>query len=154
MESYLNLIRGIAWSFHHTSGIAWEDLFGEAILAYFEAMESFNPDKSKESTWIWYCVRNHLINFCKKESRHNNIPRVDELDWNRISYTPNYEFFIHEDIKWIIRMVLRNQERYLDLGSRQMLGQIRRDLREKRKWKHQRIWDAMRNLKLELNQSG
>lgn len=146
----LNLIRKIAWSFHHVSGIDWDDLFGEAALAYFEAIESFDPDKGKESTYIWYCIRNHLVNFCKKEARHKNIPRISDVDWNRISYTPNYEFFMNEDIKWIIRMVLRDQERYL--GSRNIRGLIRSDLRKKRKWKFQRIWDAMRSLNLELKE--
>lgn len=156
MKKYLNLVRQITWSFHRTTRIDWEELFGEACLAYCEALQSYQPEKSRESTWIFTCIETRLINFCKMERQHKNPVGIE--DWCSInSSTPSYEFFeeqfsifLSDDVQWIIRMVLRTQERYISNGVR-TVGKIRRDLRKKRKWNYDRIDKAMKDLKSELN---
>ena len=40
MEKYINLLRKIAWSFHKTTGLEWDNLFSETIQAYYKAMEN------------------------------------------------------------------------------------------------------------------
>ena len=159
MKKYLNLVRHIAWSFHKTTGIDWEELFGEASLAYCEALQSYQPKKSEESTWIFNCVENKLINFCKVEWRNKNPEGIGRWIETTIP-TPNYEFFedrfgglnLSEDVKWIIRMILRNPQRYYNVNAFRALGIITRDLRDKKKWQYKRIWAGMTNLRLELNE--
>ena len=158
MKKYLNLVRHIAWSFHRTTGIDWEELFGEASLAYCEALQSYHSEKSRESTWIFHCVRNRLITFCKEEAKNECLPGV--RNWNGTTIpTPDYEFFedrfdglnLSEDVKWIIRMVLRNPQRYA-INSRKAMGIIGRDLRNRKGWTYHRIWNGMKNLRVELNE--
>ena len=158
MKKYLNLIRYIAWSFHRTTGIDWEELFGEACLAYCEALQSYQPKKSEESTWIFNCVENKLINFCKMEWKHKNPVGIEGWIETTIPI-PDYEFFedrfselnLSEDVKWIIRMILRNPQRY-NVTAFKTIGIITRDLRDKKKWQYKRIWAGMTNLRLELNE--
>lgn len=66
----LNLIRNVAWKFHHKTSIEFDELFGEAALAYSEALTKFDPDKGiKLTTFAYRCMHNHLINVCKRETR-------------------------------------------------------------------------------------
>ena len=158
MKDYLNLIRQIAWSFHKTTGIEWDELFGEASLAYCEALRSYQPKKSKESTWIFNCIENRLINFCKMEWKHKNPVGVEKWVETTVP-TPDYEFFVDRfsefnlsvDVKWIIRMVLRNPQRYNQIAFK-TIGVITTDLRDKKKWQYERIWAGMRNLRVELSE--
>lgn len=54
------LLRKIAWSFAQKSNVEMDDLLQEAKIAYLEAMESYDPTKSRISTWVWNCVSNRL----------------------------------------------------------------------------------------------
>jgi DNA-directed RNA polymerase specialized sigma24 family protein len=157
MTSYINLIRKITWTFYHTSGIEWEELFSEACLAYYEALSTYDSaKKSKESSWIYLHVKNHLINFCKKECRNRNLINIE--DWYFLkSKDPDYEFFktlpkVSQDVKLIIEMVLNNPSRYnsSEFNDRKSIGFIRHDLREKLNWKFARINNGMRSLRSEL----
>ena len=63
----INLIRKIAWSFHKSTGLDWDDLFQEAALAYLEALQSYDKRKGKLSTHAWHCIVSRLKNYWKKE---------------------------------------------------------------------------------------
>jgi RNA polymerase sigma factor (sigma-70 family) len=152
MEKHINLIRHVAWSFHKTTGIKWQDLFSEACLAYCECLRSYNPAKGAQTTWAVHAMRNALINFCKKEKRNLILEGID--DWYVVTFTPVYEFFeesknLSADTQAIIRMVRENPIRYSG-APRKVRGKIKTDLREVQQWKWTRIWDAMSNLKEEL----
>ena len=72
----INLIRKIAWSFHKSTGLDWDDLFQEAALAYLEALQSYDKRKGKLSTHAWHCIVSRLKNYWKKE-REWQEPLVD-----------------------------------------------------------------------------
>jgi RNA polymerase sigma factor (sigma-70 family) len=61
------LLRKLANSYSFTTGVEFDDLFQEACIAYLEAMKSFDPNKSKLSTYVWKCVSSHLKNYVKLE---------------------------------------------------------------------------------------
>jgi len=63
----LNLIRKVAWSFAKSTGQEFDELFSEATLSYMEALQSYNPEKAKLSTWAVKIMTNHLITFCAKQ---------------------------------------------------------------------------------------
>lgn len=156
MNEHINLIRSIAWNFHRTTGIQWQELFSEACLAYCESLKSYNPKKSASTTWAYHAMKNALINFCKRESEHRTPYGVEE--WFESSSLPAYEFFedlslLSEDTQKIIRMVRKNPRRYVNRKvntPRKSLGRIKRDLREQKKWSWPRIWRAMYMLRVEL----
>ena len=48
----INLIRKIAWSFHHTTGHDWDDLFQEGALAYLECLAKYKADFMGLNSWF------------------------------------------------------------------------------------------------------
>jgi hypothetical protein len=69
-EMHLNLLRKLAWSFHFTTGMDREELFSEASLAYCEAMQNYDSKKGRSSTYMWNCVKSHLLNVVKRENKY------------------------------------------------------------------------------------
>ena len=89
----INLIRKITFDFVRKTNLEFNDLFGEAALAYLEAFETYNADKgAKFTTHAHTCMNNRLINFCKYDSyydptsgRHITHARADvEYDINML----------------------------------------------------------------------
>jgi len=75
----LRLIQHMAHKFADKTDIEYGDLFGEASLAYCRAVNNFNEDQNaKLSTYAWTCMKNHLINFCKKETKFSG--RAERLE--------------------------------------------------------------------------
>lgn len=117
----INLIRNVAWTFAKKTNLDFEDLFGEAALAYCEALETFNADKgNKLATYAYCCMRNHLINVCKKEYHrqcktdlHDTFPEQihpttnEETDfWDSVDHWP-------EHCLAVVEMILNNPEQFL-----------------------------------------
>jgi hypothetical protein len=69
----LNLVRKIAWEFHLSTGLDWEDLFSEASVAYVEAIRAHDPTRSSVTTFIWWSVCSHLKNYLKKENKYRDF---------------------------------------------------------------------------------
>lgn len=81
----INLIRKMAWSFSKTTNAEYEELLSEAAIAYLEALESYDPSKSKLSTWTWRIMRNRLADFTAKETKVENRERtVNELEYRTL----------------------------------------------------------------------
>jgi len=66
----INLLRKIAWSFHQSTGLDWDDLFQEAYIAYDKALRTYDPTRGKITTHVWYCVHSHLKNYLKEEKQY------------------------------------------------------------------------------------
>jgi len=69
LKENVNLIRKIAWSFHTSSGLDWDDLFQEAVIAYLYAMKTYTPDQGKISTYVWNFISNTLKSYLERETR-------------------------------------------------------------------------------------
>lgn len=89
---HINLLRKIAWSFHQTSKLDFDDLFQEAYLAYDKALKNYDPDKGKLTTFIWYCIHSHLKNYLKEENKyHNRLCDIKEAMNKEINQIPFWE---------------------------------------------------------------
>ena len=66
----IDLIRKIAWSFHYTTGLDWDDLFQEAALACYEAMDSYDPNRGKLSTHLWHRMTRRLQTYLQKQDHY------------------------------------------------------------------------------------
>mgnify|MGYP001302788555 FL=1 len=72
---HINLIRKIAWSFHDSTGLDWDDLFQEAAYHYLRALKSYDPSKKVSlSTYVWNFVKNELILYIRKEKMQGMTP--------------------------------------------------------------------------------
>ena len=65
---HLNLIRDLAWSYQKSTGIEWEELFGEACLGYAKALASYDSDNgTKITTWATFIMERHLNTYLKQK---------------------------------------------------------------------------------------
>lgn len=155
---HVNLLRSLVWRFCRTTRIEFKDLFSEACLAYWEALRSYNPDKSAETTWIYHCVKGALVTFCQKERQRKYL---EGIDWYiNVSQPQDLELVevklkVSPDTKDILEMVASNPRRY-QCAPKIAIGYIRQDLRglyrisKRRQWTWPEIEEAMRNLRAEV----
>lgn len=155
---HVNLVRSLVWSFCKTTRMEWKELFQEACLAYWEAIRSYNPSKSAETTWIYHCVRGALLTFCQKERQRKYL---DGIDWYVPAVSPEdvdlveVRLKVSPDTKDILEMVASNPKRY-QVAPKIAIGYIRQDLRglyrvsRRRQWTWPEIEEAMRNLRAEV----
>ncbi len=159
MKKHINLIRKITWSFHYSSGIEWNELFSEACLAYYEALDSYDPmNSTKESSWVYTCIQNQLKSFVIAERRSKTFYGIEE--WADFQITnPDYEYYFEEafkevskDVRIVINTVLKNPNRYVRIGltPKEVIGNLRKDLRNVGYWDFFRINKVMKDLRLEL----
>jgi RNA polymerase sigma factor (sigma-70 family) len=83
---HINLIRKIAWSFHNSTGIDWDDLFQEAAYHYLRALKSYDPSKKVSlSTYVWNFVKNELILYIRKEKKNSEpLESIDSIkSWSQ-----------------------------------------------------------------------
>lgn len=96
----LNLIRSVAWSFAKKTGVEFDELFSEAALAYCEAVNSWDKEKSKLTTYAYKCMRNRLINFCKYETRHTKVISYYEELPEVVLEEELYSLFNLNELEW------------------------------------------------------
>jgi DNA-directed RNA polymerase specialized sigma subunit len=111
----LNLIRKAAWSFHSTTGIDFEELMGEASLAYCKALKTYNPARGKLTTHVWQYMRDELINFARKEQKYVKNDEVVFQTYN----TPHSSQFLFEilskEAQEVAKVILRAPKKFLEL---------------------------------------
>ena len=143
----LNLIRKIAWSFHSTTGLDWDDLFQEAALAYFEALNQYDPSRGKITTFMWYTITNHLKNYLKKQQKWNgNIVSIDEV--KNQSTVDNLLFeSLSRDAGQIAKVVLSSPKTFTGMPTDIARRHVTRVM-IRRGWSWRRVWCGIRDLKL------
>ncbi len=151
----INLIREIAWSFHRSTKIDYNELFCEASLHYCEALRTYNPSKGKLSVWAYKIMNNHLIYFTKKE-KHHNIPSSETVDAELVLNNDNIPFAdflenLPEDGVEIIKIILDSIEEFETDGPTKNPRHKVKVLLRDAGWKYPKIWDGMRNLKQALS---
>jgi RNA polymerase sigma factor (sigma-70 family) len=71
------LLKKLANSYSMTTGVEFDDLFQEAYIAYYNAMKTYDPNKSKLSTYVWHCVSSHLRNYVKLEKPYLEMESIE-----------------------------------------------------------------------------
>lgn len=134
----INLIRKIAWSFYHTTGLDWEDLFQEAAIAYLEAKDNYNPGDGKITTYLWHCMTKRLNNYLKEQesykcAQHNGgsgIASLEDITTDPyIETTPFWEE-LSVTAQMIAEVVIASPKPYLEHETRPLsINRIRRVMR-------------------------
>lgn len=163
----LNLVRKIAWDFSKKTNIAFEDLFGEACLAYCESVRAFDEAKQvKQTTFSFHCVKNHLINYCKREAytknlivTKNKLPEDFEFSDPNIPSVEDITEGWPQACKDVVNMIFENPEMYeaktpnfrrYGVGPHRRLKRVKQDLSRKG-WSDFKIENACRIIRKELN---
>jgi RNA polymerase sigma factor (sigma-70 family) len=158
MEKHLNLIKKIAWSFHsfhHSTGVEWDDLLQEAAVAYFESLETYDKDKGQVTTYVWHCITNRLTNYLKEQEKYKahiheeELYHIDEIELTRHPAQIASEFWesLTEEAKVIANMILFTPRKYTCLTSAEAKGRITR-IMTKNGWEKEKINAAINCLKL------
>lgn len=142
----INLIRKLAWSFHKSTGIDWNDLFQEASLAYLEALRTYDPAKGKITTHAWHTISNQLKTYIERERRVN--PPCLDLEEARhvsLSYTWLWESLPVETHD-VVGVILDNPEKLIGLDLKDARVKLRMILNQEG-FSREEIRGAIRVLK-------
>jgi RNA polymerase sigma factor (sigma-70 family) len=161
IENHLDLIRKIAWSYvKGNPGLEFDDLFSEACLACLEAKDTFNPERGKESTFIWAVVKNALINLCASPTEIVDKRWTSCID--KMYPSPEEQLIAEEEWGYILNtlspkskqicsLVLDRTSPYLPTDKpKTCRGIIIKELR-KRGWAWPEIWKSFREIKQVLS---
>lgn len=71
--SYLDLVYGVVHRFCCPRSSEFEDYFQEALIALWQAIRSFDPQKGNAKTFLATCMRRKLANYLKTERRRHPV---------------------------------------------------------------------------------
>lgn len=155
---HIGLIKKIAWSFHCTTGIDFNDLVSEGILAYHESFEQWDPSgkRGQFSTFIYNCIKNHLTNYCKRETKFNSgrycLEDVDvEKTPELFSISKGKDIFesFTQDAEQIAKIILQRSKRIVVLPENEVEPYIVSILSHKG-WTENRALHGLQELKRAL----
>ena len=150
----INLIHKIAWSFHLTTGIGFDDLFQEAYIGYNHAMKTYDPKKGKISTHIWWCVSAQLKRYlyqqedykCKK-FQNGVIVSTEDINIDKITYQNHFWESLTREAQEIAELVLTAPTPFVKNGrvrARERVGNIM----TQRGWSMKKVKFGLSNLKI------
>jgi DNA-directed RNA polymerase specialized sigma subunit len=158
----INLLRKIAWTFHQSTGLDWDDLFQEAYLAYRYAIDHYDTNKKvKLSVFIWIHVTNQLRTYHKDElnftyplrmaysrERYANINLAAWVPSEEKYYDHHFELEeLSEDAQKIAEIVLATAKKFLSLSYPEVCERLENIL-TRRGWSKERVQEGIHNLKL------
>ncbi len=73
IDKYMPLVINYAKSFN-VSPIETEELIAEGIVSVFTAVKSYDPEKSKFSTFVSLCIKRAMLDQIKTSTRAKRIP--------------------------------------------------------------------------------
>ena len=143
----INLLRKLAWSFHKTTGLDWDDLFQEAALAYFEGLQTYDPDRGAISTHIWLIVTSRLRDYLRQEQKYEaGICPLEGLD---MAYIEDTSFFqsLTKDAEEIANLVLASSNKFIGFPYERAMERIYH-IMERRGWSLERTQRGIEDLQL------
>ncbi|MEM2932513.1 MAG: hypothetical protein QXI61_06710, partial [Nitrososphaerota archaeon] len=120
---YEKMVSWIAWKFTRQYGGDFSEWFSEAALIFFEALDTYQKDKSKMSTWTAFKIITGLKEKVRKEARrYSLIGKVLNLDdseckceveekQQNISFIDQLKMIISEEAQIVLDLLLNSQEK-------------------------------------------
>jgi len=145
-DEHINIVADIAWSFHYTTGLPFDELFAEGCLHYWEAIFTYDRcHGEKFTTYVHKIVELRLIDYSKEEDKYKQLFSHSAADKG---YTPVHEYWewFKPDIQTIVDIVRNSNGEISGVPPKMARGVIRRELREQG-WSWPRIWNAIRETK-------
>jgi len=155
MDDNINLVRKIVWSFHHSSGLEWDDLFQEAAIAYYEALKTYDNSRGKITTHAWHCITNRLKNYLKEQEEYKSrkyegeLCSLEDVILTRHPAQTASDFWesLTEDTKEIANIVLTTPKKFVCLPYDKVEERIFH-LMERRGWPTERTQRSLQDLRL------
>ena len=150
-KTNLKVVYRLAWSFHKTSRVDFDDLFQEAAIAALEGEKSYKPEKGKQVTHIYQVVMNRLIDFIRREAKYHLtfILPDEELD-HPVQNSLFFDFYnsLSKSGRDVVDTVMENKEEIL-INQKKARGIVRKKLREKG-CSYEKAGEKIRRLKVDL----
>lgn len=148
MEKNLNLLRKIAWSFHRTTGLDWDDLFQQAALSYCEGLRKYDPSRGKLTTFMWCKIINDLKLYLKaQEEWKQSTTSIENID-KPIQKTNLFESFSNE-AQQVAKIILRKPVNFTGKTPKEARLKVIKTLISA-KWAYKKISIAFKDLQLAL----
>lgn len=153
----VNLIRKIAWSFHKTTGIEWEELFAEALFKYILLLKENeleeDESKGKISTYIWTSISNSLKTYIEQYGKINqpleHLEDFDAINWNSTNHPPFWEC-LNSEAQSVANLILKYSEHFVCLTPEQVKQRVMNIL-SKRGWSDDKILYGLSALEKAFN---
>ncbi len=144
---HMKLVRSIAWSFHFTTGLPFEDLFAECCALYCEGTRCYDKKDgpAKRTSYLYAYITYQLIFYVRREQYQKNIKWELELRKNEYQETPKYEMdnTFPPDVRTVMNIINDSNFNILELPPKMARGLLHRKLII-RGWTHTRAWSALR----------
>ena len=154
MEKHINLIKKLAWSFHRSTGIEFDDLFQEAYLAYDYALKTYDPKKGKITTYMWWCIVAQLKRYIYKQEEYKCkkyqegvILSIDETVDIPFDNIPFWESLTEEAYE-IANIILQGPKPYLETSDKTKIDKRIIEVMSNKGWKLWKIYRGLHELKL------
>lgn len=158
----INLIRSIAWSYHKTTGLPYEDLYSEASLGYCEALNKYKPTHNcKLTSYAYRLMKNKLTNFVNKEMRYVvGLPEIEISQQHEKSFSDIIEDW-PEDCQLMVHMIIKHENQFFNhtpnfkrkyiTGRNHPRKRVYHFFKSYQRWKPQRISKCMDQISTILN---
>lgn len=152
----INLIRKIAWSFHNTTGLEWDELFQEAALAYCEAMETYNPKKGKLSLYLWQRMYWRLQTYLQSQDAYkfkdwrSKITAIASLEDIKVDPEVESNYFweaLSEEAHEIAKVILASPKPYLEHNRVKAISRVK-NVMKARGWDWRKVRRGLDDLKI------
>ena len=153
----VGLIRKIAWSFHQTTGVDFEDLFSEASYLYCKALKEYDPSRGSITSYYAYYIHHRLINYLKQQEGFKCKKYNDELgfiDDIEIEDHPTHEAVpfwesLSKEAQQIADIIFTAPKPFMELDREEAEERVTNILTRKG-WSTQKIKTGLNDLKLAL----
>jgi hypothetical protein len=153
----IGLITKIAWSFHCTTGVDFEDLFSEASYLYCKALKEYDPTRGSITSYYSYYIHHRLINYLKQQEnykckKHNeDFGFIDDLEVENhpVHETSPFWESLSKEAQQIADIILNAPKPFIDLSCKDAEERIMAVLSRKG-WTKQKIKTGLHDLKLAL----
>lgn len=147
MEVEIKLAYERAWAFHNTTGINFEDLLDEAMMAYVECLKEFDPSIGvKETTFAYKVITNKLVSYCRELNANKTVHFENIAEATEFSFEPNFDRVLDKrpildafqpHIQELIQIILDNEDLFNDQAKRNR--GLLKELLRKKGWEHSKI---------------
>jgi DNA-directed RNA polymerase specialized sigma subunit len=150
---HINLLRKIAWSFHKSTGLEWDELFQESYLAYRYALEHYDPNKGVPiSSFIWTHISNQLRTYYQNEKKViSPLVGIEKL-YNKEYNPTNFLESLSEDTKKVAELILIAPKKYVQEKPKDARKKVKKIMLN-RGWSQERISYSLNELKVACSNS-
>lgn len=122
--NHLKMIKKIAYSFHVSTGIEFEDIYQQACVEWIDKVHTWDSSKCKISTYMWNVLVNNLTTYTNKLKKHREPLEEFTVKFDE-AVSSNYLFEkLPFEALAIVDLVAFNPSEFLFVDKSQAINKI------------------------------